>query len=566
MSESDERIAPAPASRPVRLVAFYLPQFHPIPENDAWWGRGFTEWTNVARAEPAFPGHQQPRRPTDLGYYDLRVPEVREEQAALARRYGIDAFCIYHYWFNGRRLLERVLDEIVHTGRPDLPFCICWANENWTRRWDGLEDEVLLRQEHSEESDARFIEDVIPILRDRRYLHWDGKPLLAVYRANILPEPRRTAEIWRSRCRAHGIPEIHLVAAQTFGLGDPRPLGFDAALEFPPHGIDGRRDHRLEQLADGFHGKVYDYRSGVDYLLARPPTDYRLHRTAMTGWDNTPRRRRHAHVWAHATPDEYGRWLRGLVEQASADASNPDPLVFINAWNEWAEGAYLEPDETYGHSYLQATRRARLAVAAGPLRALAAPGDEGDLATALARLRAVEDELAAHRRANEWLRAELEARDVQDGARIAYFAPDPPGWLPRGEIPRLGALRLERVGPLDEAGALDAQAGRRMRLSGFAVADGVDPAAKEAAACLVLRAIGSDRIYFAPLGARVARPDVVEEFASQNGFAPLLAGFDATVWYEGVEPGPYEVGIVQRGDARVVVTFSGHRVRVPASP
>jgi hypothetical protein len=272
-------------------------------------------------------------------------------------------------------------------------------------------------------------------------------------------------------------------------------------------------------------------------------------------------------VWAHATPDEYGRWLRGLIEQASADVSDPDPLVFINAWNEWAEGAYLEPDEVYGHSYLQATRRARLAAAAGPpVAAAAAPGDETDLAAARARLRTVEAELAAHRRANEWLRAELESRDAEDGPRIAYFAPDAPGWLPRGEIPRLGVMRLERVGPLDEAGALDAQAGRRMRLSGFAVADGVDPAAKEAAACLVLRAIGSDLVYFAPFGARVARPDVVEEFASQNGFAPLLAGFDATVWYEGVEPGPYEVGIVQRGEARVVVTFSGHRVRVPASP
>jgi hypothetical protein len=552
-------------AKPVRLVAFYLPQFHPIPENDAWWGRGFTEWANVVRAEPLFPGHQQPRRPADLGYYDLRVPEVREEQALLARRYGIHGFCFHYYWFNGRRLLERPLDEMLASGRPDIPFCICWANENWTRRWDGQESEVLLHQEHSAESDARFIEDVIPILQDRRYIRWNGRPVLVVYRANILPDPHRTVAIWRAHCREHGIPEIHLVAAQTFGLGDPRPLGFDAAVEFPPHGVDSWREKQLEALCADLEGKIYNYRGAVEWALARPREPYRLHRAVMTAWDNTARRRRGAHVWHHATPDEYQRWLGGVIEQSRGDPEDPEPLVFINAWNEWAEGAYLEPDTDHGHAYLQATRRALLWAGVVPLQAPVLPeaASTAELREALAR---AESELDAHRRANDWLRAELEAREAISAARISHFSPDPPGWLPEGDVAVGGTMRVEAVGPLDDEGRLDPRLGRRVRLEGFALAEVGEPTAKDAAACLVLRAVDRELHYFAPLAARTARPDVVEEFALRVADPPLSSGFAATVWYEGVEPGAYELGIVQRGEMRVLATFSGFRIRVPDEP
>jgi lipopolysaccharide biosynthesis protein len=227
---------PSPLSAPPKLIAFYLPQFHPIPENDAWWGRGFTEWHNVTRARPTFRGHVQPRLPTELGFYDLRLGEVQEAQAALAREHGIHAFCYYYYWFGGRRLLQGPLDRVLASGRPDFPFCICWANENWTRRWDGLDSEVLVAQEHSPENEDRFLHDVLPILRDPRYVRVAGRPVLLVYRVNMLPEAERTAARWRRIAEAEGVGGLELWAVQSFGIEDPRPFGFDAAVEFPPHG------------------------------------------------------------------------------------------------------------------------------------------------------------------------------------------------------------------------------------------------------------------------------------------------------------------------------------------
>ena len=218
----------------LRLIAMYLPQYHPIPENDEWWGKGFTEWRNVSKAKPQFKGHYQPHLPADLGFYDLRVEESRIAQAELAKQYGIHGFCYYHYWFNGRRLLERPLEEVLKSGKPDFPFCICWANENWTRRWDGEEQNVLMKQVYSEEDDRNHIRDLFRIFKDRRYIRVNGKPVFLVYRTENIPDPKRTAEIWREEARRAGVGELYLVRVESIGGCDPVSIGFDAALEFAP--------------------------------------------------------------------------------------------------------------------------------------------------------------------------------------------------------------------------------------------------------------------------------------------------------------------------------------------
>lgn len=341
----------------VRLISFYLPQFHPIPENDRWWGKGFTEWTNVAKARPNFEGHYQPHYPADLGFYDLRVPEVRDAQAKLASQYGIHGFCYHYYWFSGKKLLERPFEEVLRSRSPDFPFCICWANENWTRRWDGAEHEVLMAQDHSPESDRQFIHSLFEAFRDARYITINGRPLLVVYRVSLLPDPKKTAEIWRDECRKAGIGDIYLCAAQSFGIGDPRPYGFDAAVEFPPHGtgtsnvtafIGGRNDD--------FCGNVYDYEQVMHSSISMPDPDYRLFKTVMPSWDNTPRRQNFGHTYVNSSPENYEYWLREIVRKTIVNTVGDERLVFVNAWNEWGEGCHLEPDRKYGHRYLEATR------------------------------------------------------------------------------------------------------------------------------------------------------------------------------------------------------------------
>lgn len=343
----------------VRLIAFYLPQYHPIPENDHWWGKGFTEWTNVTKAVPNFAGHYQPRLPADLGFYDLRVPEIRDEQATLARQYGVYGFCYYYYWFAGKRLLNRPLDEVVQSGHPDFPFCVCWANENWSRRWDGLDAEILIAQEHSDEDDLNFIRTLEPALRDRRYIRVNNRLLLLVYRSNLLPDPARTADLWRRYCRDSGLGELYLTAVQSFGVtDDPGRYGFDAAVEFPPHAMAVLAEQPTEMLNPDFQGMFFDYPATADFFMNRPPMLYPLFRTAMPSWDNTARRQNASNIFLNAEPEYYERWLKRLVDETRWFRQSDERLVFVNAWNEWAEGAYLEPDRQYGHRYLEATRNA----------------------------------------------------------------------------------------------------------------------------------------------------------------------------------------------------------------
>ena len=342
---------------PVRAIAFYLPQYHPIPENDAWWGVGFTEWTNVVRARPQFTGHEQPHLPGELGFYDLRLPEVRERQAALARANGIYGFCYHYYWFGGRRLLERPLDEVHRLGTPDLPFCVSWANENWSRRWDGGEDEVLIAQAHSPSDDEALLRSLLPLFKDKRYIRVGERPLFLVYRPDILPDAADTIARWRAICTSEGLAEPYFVGAQSFGTGDPTVLGFDAAVEFPPHGFsDADIPDSFQTSHPSFNGRVFDYEKFARRAVVRPPCEYTRFRTVMPSWDNTPRRKSSGSIFVGSSPRLYEWWLGSAVALAQHELPDDRRLVFINAWNEWGEGCHLEPDERYGDAYLRATR------------------------------------------------------------------------------------------------------------------------------------------------------------------------------------------------------------------
>lgn len=353
------------------VVAFYLPQFHPIPENDEWWGQGFTEWTNVTRARPRFPGHYQPHLPADLGFYDLRLPEVREQQADLAREYGVTAFCYYHYWFNGRRLLERPFNEVLGSGRPDFPFVLCWANENWTKVWDGGSQHVLLDQKYSREDDVAHIRSLIPAFEDPRCVRVDGKPMFIVYRTSLLPDVRQTLQTWRDEARRHGLGDLHLARVDGHSadlLDDPIEQGFDATVDWIPDfsqqggplrwGKKWGATRRLRLTSRGYgDNTVIPYDRVVENMLGRPEPAYLRYPCVTPSWDNTARRAQGAFITRDATPERYGQWLETVVKRVQARPVN-QRLVFINAWNEWAEGNHLEPDQRWGRGYLEQTRAA----------------------------------------------------------------------------------------------------------------------------------------------------------------------------------------------------------------
>lgn len=353
----------------VRPLAFYLPQFHPISENNAWWGPGFTDWVNVARARPLFRGHYQPHIPADLGFYDLRLPETREAQASLAHDHGIHGFCYYHYWFEGRRLLDRPFQEVLDSGLPDFPFCLCWANEDWTRAWDGSSGVRLLRQQYSEEDHRRHIRSLLSAFADDRYVKVDGRPLFLVYKASELPDPRRATDSWRKETVRAGIGDLYLCRVEIgpSERGDPTALGFDASVEFQPdypnlgrplrRGFALRASRRLIRPGSPYRRhRVFDYKTVIDRMLDRPAPSYKRFPCVNPGWDNTPRRRKQGIVLRDSTPAEYERWLRATVDAFEPYGSDEN-LLFICAWNEWGEGNHLEPCRRWGRDYLEATRR-----------------------------------------------------------------------------------------------------------------------------------------------------------------------------------------------------------------
>lgn len=370
------------ASR-ARAIAFYLPQFHPIPENDAWWGTGFTEWTNVVTGRPRFNGHGQPHLPADLGFYDLRVTETRQQQADMARKAGIEAFCYYHYWFKGKRLLNRPFDEVLASGKPDFPFCLCWANETWSRAWSGREHDVLISQDYDDTDNAAQIAWLCEVFSDPRYLRIEGRPLFVIYRPEGIPDVSRVLQQWR-RASIHRIGVEPWICGVRTGFssldtGGILALGFDSVIEFEPNrqhfpkakNTTGQTVSLLRRLLpaawyDAMRynrwlvkrnvNTIVDYSAYVDRAIARPSLDQATYPVVFPSWDNTVRRSSATIIENHDAV-QYRRWLSDAVSRVMMRA--PDQrLVFLNAWNEWAEGCHLEPDQRHGHAFLDATAEA----------------------------------------------------------------------------------------------------------------------------------------------------------------------------------------------------------------
>jgi lipopolysaccharide biosynthesis protein len=358
--EGDEHDLTLPRPLPVRLIAYYLPQFHPIAENDRWWGKGFTEWTNVTRALPRYRDHYQPRLPGGLGFYDLRLPDILREQAQLAKRHGIAGFCVHFYWFAGRRLLEKPLELLLSHREIDLPFCLNWANEPWNRVWDGSERKLLIEQKHSPQDDIAFATAIEPALADPRYIRIDGRPLIMLYRPGLLPDAAATVDRWRDHFSRRGLGNPYIVMPQRAGNSDRLAFGMDAAAGFPPHPDGWNLPPRdgLTLLDPDFRGRALSYDALVENATTSPRQDFTVFPGVCPSWDNEARRAGRGTGFIGSTPRKYGAWLEHACRRALEITNADERIVCINAWNEWAEGAYLEPDRRYGYAYLRETARA----------------------------------------------------------------------------------------------------------------------------------------------------------------------------------------------------------------
>ncbi len=372
-----------------RIIALYLPQFHPIAENDEWWGKGFTEWTNVAKAKPLFRGHDQPRIPTDLGFYDLRLPEVREQQAQLAREAGIEGFCYYHYWFHGKQLLERPFNEVLASGAPSFPFCLCWANHDWTnktwKRGKSLKkDSTIMKMEYSVEDHIAHFNAVLPAFKDPRYIKVDGKPLFAVWAPRNIPEAKAFIDLWQKLAKENCLPGIHFVG-QTDNAGKGLPgqqmdfyatdkskeyyqsvldLGYDAVMSSGFRRATSLYQGRLKMMWHIFRVKTagstaskMDYTKLMrDYYVEEDRWE-NVYPTLLPQWDRTPRAGEKSEILVNATPEKFLETIRQAKEMIK-DKEPEHQILFLKAWNEWGEGDYVEPDLTYGHGWLDAIHTA----------------------------------------------------------------------------------------------------------------------------------------------------------------------------------------------------------------
>lgn len=351
------------AARPAaRVFAAYLPQFHPIPENDEWWGAGFTEWTNVAKARPLFPGHRQPRLPGALGYYDLRVPEVRQAQADLAAAAGIEGFCYWHYWFgNGRTILERPFREVLESGEPDRPFCLAWANQSWTGIWHGDPNRMLVQQIYpgARDDEAHF-RSLIEAFTDPRYARVNGRILFALQDPSDLPEPRAFTDRWRDLAQREGIGDFHFIGDEPWAGANPQDYGFDQWVRSPsrhlPHRAHptGWRRYRRAVVRAAFGVTVGSFRSFVD-SYHRVPLEPHEVPVLVPGWDNTPRSARRGVVLTGLDEREFRRHARATLTSIH-DRPAEERIVLLKSWNEWAEGNYIEPDAALGDTLLRVVR------------------------------------------------------------------------------------------------------------------------------------------------------------------------------------------------------------------
>ncbi|WP_312300289.1 glycoside hydrolase family 99-like domain-containing protein [Chryseobacterium sp.] len=362
----------------IRPIAIHLPQYHPFPENDEWWGKGFTEWTNVTKAKPLFENHYQPHLPSDLGFYDLRLEEARMAQELLAKQYGIYGFCYYHYWFNGKRLMHEPIDRKLKNPKEDLPFMLCWANENWTRRWDGNEHEVLIEQKYSVQDDEDHIDFLLPIFKDPRYIKVNNKPVIVIYKPNVFPNIQETLKCWRERAKEAGL-ELYICHMVFSYQKDWDQLvdGFDAAVDFEPFGVRRksvfkemweRRVPPKRTIIDKIKGRIIKqpvkkrfnsvpYKWMGENLILQKDFQCKLYPSLVPGWDNTSRRGENPTlILEDSTPEYFEHWLSN-VKADFTPYSEDENFIFINAWNEWAEGNHLEPDMKFGTQYLESVKK-----------------------------------------------------------------------------------------------------------------------------------------------------------------------------------------------------------------